>query len=70
MATSSIFENVVISTPEAAEAFVRALEESTKALENEDKPKIDYKIATREDIIRLTNMRKQKREAQTGEACH
>ncbi len=37
MATSSIFAQVVIDTPEAAERFINALEESEKAQQGKEK---------------------------------
>lgn len=61
MATSSIFENIVIETPEEAEAFVRAIELSELAQKNDKRPRVEGRMATREDIIRLANLRKQKR---------
>lgn len=42
MATSSIFHNVVIDTPEAAERFVNALEEASKMPKR--KPTSDVKL--------------------------
>ncbi|MBQ4514253.1 MAG: hypothetical protein II969_14755 [Anaerolineaceae bacterium] len=66
MATSSLFENIVISTPEEAEAFVNAIEASIIAQQNDTRPKpeIEFKYASPEDIIRLSNLRKQRREGQ------
>ena len=60
MATSSIYDKVKISDPKVAEAFVKAIEESENA------PKKSYsgqeaKMATREDTIRLHELRKKQR---------
>ncbi len=55
MATSSIFENIKITDPEVAEAFVRAIEMSIQAQNEDDKPSIDVKMSTREDLMRRYN---------------
>ena len=47
MATSSLFENIVISTPEEAEAFVRAIELSEEAQKNDTRPRAEGRLATR-----------------------
>lgn len=62
MATFSLFENIVIKTPEEAEAFVQAIELSEALQKKDKKPqqKTDFRLATREDIIRMAEMRKQK----------
>lgn len=72
MATFSLFQNIVISTPEEAEAFVDAIEASIAAQQKDTRPKpeIEYKYATPEDIVRLSNLRKRRREGQkNGDDC-
>ena len=68
MATSSLFENIVISTPEEAEAFVRAIELSEEAQKNDTRPRAEGRLATREDIIRLQKLRKQNNYGITNES--
>ena len=52
MATSSIFAQVVIDTPEAAERFINALEESEKAQMGKPKKGPAHKILRDKDEIR------------------
>ena len=51
MATDSIFHMLRIDTPEAAEAFMNALEESKNA--QEKKVDVTYHELTREEVNRL-----------------
>lgn len=66
MATSSIFHNFVISGSENVQRFIDAIEESEKLKEeNKDLKKIEnFKIGTKEDIIRIMERRKKKEESQ------
>ncbi len=52
MATSSIFAQVVIDTPEAAERFINALEESEKAQKGKPPKVPDHEILRDKDEIR------------------
>ncbi len=52
MATSSIFAQVVIDTPEAAERFINALEESEKAQMGKEKTAPAYPVLRDKDEIR------------------
>lgn len=52
MATSSIFAQVVIDTPEAAERFINALEESEKEQQKRVKTVPAYPVLTDRDEIR------------------
>lgn len=63
MATSSIFHNVKIDTPEKAEAFVAALEASEKEPWVRVSGSKKYTVETNPDVIRnLHEMRRKKRE--------
>ena len=62
MATSSIYDKVNISDPKVAEAFVKAIEESESA-QREKRSGVEAKMASREDTIRLHEMRKKRRAA-------
>ena len=63
MATSSIFHNVKIDTPEKAEAFVAALEASEKDPWVRVSGSKRYTVETNPDVIRnLHEMRRKKRE--------
>lgn len=62
MATSSIYDKVRISDPQVAEAFVKAIEESENAPKPAS-PRREAKMTTREDAIRLHEMRKKQRMA-------
>ncbi|MBR1860627.1 MAG: hypothetical protein IJ796_02020 [Lachnospiraceae bacterium] len=63
MATSSIFHNVRIDTPEKAEAFVSALEASEKEPWVRVSDSRIYTVETNPDVIRnLHEMRRRKRE--------
>ncbi|MBO6310644.1 MAG: hypothetical protein J6N70_17750 [Oribacterium sp.] len=63
MATSSIFHNVKIDTPEKAEAFVAALEASEKEPWVRVSGSERYTAETNPDVIRrLHEMRMKKRE--------
>ncbi len=64
MATSSIFTEIVIDTPEAAERFVNALEESEKAVKEMEKRKKEHPeefpeshihIMTKEEVAEFFN---------------
>ncbi|MBQ6479892.1 MAG: hypothetical protein IJI45_02125 [Anaerolineaceae bacterium] len=72
MATFSIFQNIVIDTPEKAEAFVNAIESSIEAQKNDKRPqpKIDFRLATRDDIIRMSELRRQKQYGHIDELSH
>ena len=61
MATSSIFENVKITDSKVAEAFVNAIEASEASSVASRAPRFDSKMASREDIARLHEMRKHRR---------
>ena len=63
MATSSIFENVKITDSKTAEAFVTAIEASEASSTTKRTPRFDSRIASREDISRLHEMRKNQRRA-------
>ena len=52
MATSSIFARVVIDTPEAAERFINALEESEKAQKGKVITESPHQILEDKDEIR------------------
>ncbi len=52
MATSSIFAQVVIDTPEAAERFINALEESEKAQMGKPKKGPAHEILRSNDELR------------------
>lgn len=73
MATFSLFENIVISTPEEAEAFVRAIEQSIEkqkeAQKNNEETDNNFRLATREDIIRLQKLREQNNYGLKDESC-
>ena len=63
MATSSIFHNVKIDTPEKAEAFVAALEASEKEPWVRVSGSKKYTVETNTDVIRnLHEKRRKKRE--------
>lgn len=63
MATSSIFHNVKIDTPEKAEAFVAALEASEKEPWTRVSGTGKYSVETDPDVIsKLHEMRKARRE--------
>ncbi len=52
MATSSIFAQVVIDTPEAAERFINALEESEKAQKGKPQKGSAHEILRSNDEVR------------------
>lgn len=62
MATSSIFETVKIRDPREAEAFVRAVEESERLSKTLPVSNVETRMATKEDRLRLYEMRKKQRE--------
>ena len=57
MATSSIYENVIINDAMVAEALINAIEESEKAKNMAPVSYIESRIATKEDSARLREMR-------------
>lgn len=62
MATSSIFANVKIDTPEKAEAFVAALEASEKDRVRRTTPK--HSLTTDPEVLRrMSELRRMKRES-------
>lgn len=52
MATESIFHNIVIDTPEAAEAFISALEKAAAAAETYVPPHVEARDITEEEMIK------------------
>ena len=61
MATSSIFDTVKIRDPKVGESFMNAIEESEKAKKTMPVVRLDSRMATREDSVRLYEMRKKQR---------
>ena len=57
MATSSIFHNVILRTPEQVEAFIRAAEasEADPYVKPEGAP--TYRVASKDDILMLLEKR-------------
>ncbi len=62
MATSSIYDRVRINDPAVTEALIKAIEESEKEPKSA-LPKPDARMASREDTIRLHELRKKRRKA-------
>lgn len=63
MATSSIFHNVILRTPEQVEAFIRACEASEADPYVKPAGSPTYKVTTDpEEIRRLSELRRKKRE--------
>lgn len=59
MATESIFHNIVIDTPEAAEAFISALEKAAAAAETYVPPHVEARDIPREEVKKyLGNFKK------------
>lgn len=61
MATSSIYDKVKMRDRNAVEAFINAIEESENASKVTSAPKRSVRMATKEDTIRLHEMRKKRR---------
>lgn len=52
MATESIFRNIVIDTPEKAEAFISAIEEAARIAGTKNLPKVEARDLTEEEMIK------------------